>query len=85
MRNLHRMGASVEQDGDRIAVTGQCPLRGAEIETTGDHRLAMAFAVAGLAAEGPTVIQNAESVAVSYPEFWSELERIAPGALTMEP
>jgi len=85
VRNLRRMGASVEQSGDRIMVQGEATLRGAEIETAGDHRLAMAFAIAGLAAEGPTVIQNAESVAVSYPEFWSELERIAPGALTMEP
>jgi 3-phosphoshikimate 1-carboxyvinyltransferase len=85
VRNLRRMGASVEQDGDRIAVTGQGPLRGAEIETAGDHRLAMAFAVAGLAAEGRTVIPNANCVAVSYPEFWSELERVAPDALTMEP
>ena len=85
VRNLRRMGASVEQDGDRIAVTGQGPLRGAEIETAGDHRLAMAFAIAGLTAQGPTVIQNAECVVVSYPEFWSELERVAPGTLTMEP
>ncbi|MCX6600544.1 MAG: 3-phosphoshikimate 1-carboxyvinyltransferase [bacterium] len=84
-RNLRRMGASVEQDGDRIAVTGQGPLRGAEIETAGDHRLAMAFAIAGLAAEGRTVIQNAECVAVSYPEFWSELERVAPGTVRVEP
>ena len=83
--NLRRMGASVEQDGDRIAVTGQGPLRGAEIETAGDHRLAMAFAVAGLAADGRTAISHAECVAVSYPEFWSELERLAPGAVTVEP
>jgi len=85
VRNLRRMGASVEQDGDRIAVTGQGPLRGAEIETAGDHRLAMAFAIAGLTAQGPTVIQNAECVVVSYPEFWSELERVAPGTVRVEP
>jgi 3-phosphoshikimate 1-carboxyvinyltransferase len=85
VRNLRRMGASVEQDGARMTVQGKATLRGAEIETAGDHRLAMAFAVAGLAAEGRTVISHADCVSVSYPEFWSELERVAPGALTMEP
>jgi 3-phosphoshikimate 1-carboxyvinyltransferase len=85
VNNLRRMGARVEQTGDGMAVTGRTELRGAEIETAGDHRLAMAFAIAGLAANGRTVISHANCVAVSYPEFWSELERIAPGAVTVEP
>jgi 3-phosphoshikimate 1-carboxyvinyltransferase len=84
-RNLRRMGAGVEQSGDRLTVQGRATLRGAEIETAGDHRLALAFAIAGLVAEGRTVISRADCVAVSYPEFWSEFERVAPGALTMEP
>lgn len=83
-RNLRRMGANVEQEGDRMTVKGSTALRGAEIETVGDHRLVMAFAVAGLASEGRTLIPQAESVAVSYPEFWTELSRIAPGSLTVE-
>jgi 3-phosphoshikimate 1-carboxyvinyltransferase len=85
VRNLRRLGAQVEQDGDGMMVQGNATLRGAEIETAGDHRLAMAFAIAGLAAEGHTVIQDAECVAVSYPEFWSEFERLAPGVVTLEP
>jgi len=84
-RNLRRMGARVEQEGDRMTVKGNTALRGAEIETAVDHRLAMAFAMAGLVSEGRTVITQAESVAVSYPEFWSELSRIAPGSVTVEP
>jgi 3-phosphoshikimate 1-carboxyvinyltransferase len=83
--NLRNMGAHVEQSGEGVTVRGKTALRGAEIETAGDHRLAMAFAIAALAAKGRTVIQDAECVRVSYPEFWSEFEGLAPGTLTMEP
>jgi 3-phosphoshikimate 1-carboxyvinyltransferase len=52
-------------------------LHGAEIDPRGDHRIAMAFAVAGLGAEGSTVIRDADCAGVSYPAFFSELNRLA--------
>ena len=79
VENLRRMGAKVEerQDGLRVAGRSAGKVRGAEIESRGDHRIAMAFAVAGLAAEGPTVIRESECAGVSYPAFFKELDRLA--------
>ena len=76
--NLRRMGAGVEErpDGLRIAGRSAGPFHGAEIDPHGDHRMAMAFAVAALGAEGETVIRDAECAAVSYPEFFATLERL---------
>ena len=76
--NLRRMGAKVEElpDGLRVAGRSAGRLHGAEIEPHGDHRMAMAFAVAALGAEGETVIHGAECAAVSYPEFFTTLERL---------
>jgi 3-phosphoshikimate 1-carboxyvinyltransferase len=51
-------------------------LRGAVIEPHGDHRIAMAFAVAALGAQGPTTIRDAECAGVSYPTFYDDLERV---------
>ena len=75
--NLRRMGAEVEEFPDGLRVVGNQKLRGAEIETYGDHRIAMAFAVAGLVAEGTTVIRDSGCVDISYPEFFETLERVA--------
>ena len=77
--NLRRMGATVEErpDGLRVEGTKAGKLRGAEIEPRGDHRIAMAFAVAGLAAEGPTIIRDADCAGVSYPTFFDDLDRVA--------
>ena len=77
--NLRRMGATVEERPDGLRVEGRRAgkLHGAEIEPHGDHRIAMAFAVAGLAAEGATVIRDADCAAVSYPTFFEELNRLA--------
>ena len=76
--NLRRMGAQVEElpDGLRVAGRSAGRLHGAEIEPHGDHRMAMAFAIAALGAEGETVIRDAECAAVSYPEFFPTLERL---------
>jgi 3-phosphoshikimate 1-carboxyvinyltransferase len=76
--NLCRMGAQVEElpDGLRVAGRSAGRLHGAEIEPHGDHRMAMAFAVAALGAEGDTVIRDAECAGVSFPEFFSTLERL---------
>lgn len=79
VENLRRMGATVEEHPDGLRVAGRSAgrLRGAEIEPRGDHRMAMAFAVAALGAEGATTIQHAECAAVSFPDFFSVLERLS--------
>jgi len=76
--NLRRMGAEVEErpDGLRIAGRSAGKLRGAEIETHRDHRIAMAFAVAALGAEGSSVIRGAECADVSFPGFYEALEKV---------
>lgn len=75
--NLRRMGAEVEEFPDGLRVAGRQLLRGAEIETRADHRIAMAFAVAGLVAHGTTVIRNSDCVDISFPGFFEVLDRIA--------
>ena len=78
VENLRRMGATVDERPDGLRVEGRRAgrLHGAAIETRGDHRMAMAFAVAALGADGPTVIDNAECAAVSYPDFFATLEKM---------
>jgi 3-phosphoshikimate 1-carboxyvinyltransferase len=77
--NLKRMGAKVEERPDGLRVEGRSagPLHGAEIDPRGDHRIAMAFAVAALAAQGETRILDSDCAAVSYPSFYTELRRLA--------
>ena len=74
---LRGMGASVEERPDGISIEGPVSLRGATIDSKGDHRIAMAFAIAGLVASGPTTIEDADSAAVSYPDFFNDLRGIA--------
>jgi 3-phosphoshikimate 1-carboxyvinyltransferase len=78
VENLRRMGARVDElpDGLRVAGRSAGQLRGAEIEPHGDHRMAMAFAVAALGAKGDTTIRDAECAAVSSPDFFEALERL---------
>jgi 3-phosphoshikimate 1-carboxyvinyltransferase len=75
--NLRRMGAQVEEFEDGFRIPGGQKLHGTTIDSFGDHRIAMAFAVAALRAEGDTVIRGAESTAISYPEFFETLEGLA--------
>jgi len=75
--NLRRMGAEVEEFDDGLKIPGGQRLHGAEIDACGDHRIAMAFAVAALRAEGETLIRGAESAAISYPAFFDTLEGLA--------
>jgi 3-phosphoshikimate 1-carboxyvinyltransferase len=74
--NLRRMGASVEErpDGLRIEGKGRGRLQGAEVDPRGDHRMAMALAVAALGAEGRSIIRDSECVGISYPNFFEVLE-----------
>lgn len=76
-RNLRAMGAEVEEFEDGLDVPGGQTLHGATIDSGGDHRIAMAFSVAALRAEGDTLIQGAESAAISFPEFFDLLNLVA--------
>jgi 3-phosphoshikimate 1-carboxyvinyltransferase len=75
--NLRAMGAEVEEFEDGLDVPGAQQLHGAEINSGGDHRIAMAFSVAALRATGETVIHGSESAAISFPEFYELLDRVA--------
>ena len=75
--NLRRMGVEIESTPDGFHVAGQQKFHAAELDSCGDHRIAMAFAVAALAADGPCTIDGAESAGVSFPEFFSIIRQIA--------
>ena len=74
--NLRAMGAQVIEMSDGLEIHGPAPLRGARLASFGDHRIAMAFAVAGLFADGETIIQDADCIRESYPGFQGTLEII---------
>ena len=75
--NLRAMGAECTEKADGLIVPGRQKLHGAVLESYGDHRIAMAFSVAALVAEGETTIREPECASISYPEFYATLERIA--------
>ncbi len=75
--NLRSMGAQVVELSDGLEIHGRAPLHGARLSSFGDHRIAMAFAVAGMFAEGETVIQDVDCVATSYPGFEKMLSELA--------
>jgi len=74
--NLRKMGAEIEERPDGMRIPGGQRLHGAELESFGDHRIAMAFAVAALRAEGETIIHGADAAGVSYPGFFEDLKSI---------
>jgi 3-phosphoshikimate 1-carboxyvinyltransferase len=76
-RNLRAMGAEVAEFEDGLDVPGGQMLHGAAIDSGGDHRIAMAFSIAALRADGETLIQGAESAAISFPEFFDLLDQVA--------
>lgn len=73
---LARLGADVHELPDGLVVRGGRKLRGTMCQSYGDHRMAMALAVAGLVADGETTIDGSRAADVSYPAFWEELERL---------
>ena len=75
--NLRRMGVSVDVAADGFTLPGKQSFQSAELDSFGDHRIAMAFSVAALAAAGECVIHNAGAASVSYPEFYTTLREIA--------
>jgi 3-phosphoshikimate 1-carboxyvinyltransferase len=76
VENLRAMGAQVEEHADGLTIYGRTRLRGAHINPHGDHRIAMAFTIAALIADGASEIAGAECVSVSFPEFFELLESV---------
>lgn len=74
---LRRFGVTVEEFDDGMAITGQQELRGATVSSYGDHRVAMAFIIAGLTASGETKVEDTASIATSFPEFMESLESLS--------
>ena len=77
--NLRAMGAQVDEREDGLKIPGGQSLQGGELESFGDHRIAMAFSVAALRARGETLIRGSECAAISYPEFFSTLQGLIEG------
>ncbi len=73
---LRKMGANIEEMDDGMIINGPTPLKGTYVNSHGDHRIAMSLAVAALVADGETVIENSESIAISYPSFEDTLRSI---------
>jgi 3-phosphoshikimate 1-carboxyvinyltransferase len=84
VENLRRMGADVTERPDGLSAPGGQRLRGAVIETDGDHRIAMAFSIAALVADGASEIANAECAAVSFPDFYDALRGLGATAYSAE-
>jgi 3-phosphoshikimate 1-carboxyvinyltransferase len=76
VENLRKMGVDVEEFEDGMLIRGGNPLHGAEIESHGDHRIAMAFCMAGLFAKGETVVCGTDCINTSYPGFSHHLDAI---------
>lgn len=74
--NLRAMGVEIEVAPDGFRVPGRQRFRAAEVDSFGDHRIAMAFSIAALAADGESIIKNAEAASVSFPEFYQTLARL---------
>ncbi|MGA3044672.1 MAG: 3-phosphoshikimate 1-carboxyvinyltransferase [Bryobacteraceae bacterium] len=75
--NLRRMGVQAEESPGGLAIPGRQRFHAAELDSFGDHRIAMAFAIAALCADGESAIQGAEAASVSFPEFFETLRQIA--------
>lgn len=78
-KNLRAMGVEVAEFDDGMEITGGATLRGATMPSFGDHRIAMAFTIAGLFADGETVLEDVECVATSYPNFEETLRLVRSG------
>ena len=74
VRNLSAMGADVEETEDGMIIHGGYPLHGADLKSSKDHRIAMSMAIAAIAADGESHIDDADCVGISYPKFWETLK-----------
>jgi 3-phosphoshikimate 1-carboxyvinyltransferase len=80
-RELRKMGANIEEREDGMIVRGPVQLKGADVTSPpGDHRIAMTLAVAALVADGNTVVENAQAIQSSFPNFMEVLESVTTGA-----
>jgi 3-phosphoshikimate 1-carboxyvinyltransferase len=77
VKNLRAMGAEVTEHEDGMDIPGGQTLRGGVVDSGLDHRIAMAFSIAALRAEGETEIQGAEAASISFPEFFTWLDELA--------
>lgn len=75
---LSKMGAKIRETDDGMVIDGPTKLQGTVVESYGDHRIAMSLAIAGLIADGKTVIKNAECIDISHPSFTSDLHKVSP-------
>lgn len=80
VEGLSRLGASIEETADGMIIHGGRMLEGAEVESYGDHRIAMTLGIAGLLARGETAVAGAETAGVSYPDFWDTLDELRESA-----
>ena len=77
VKELSALGARIEERPDGMVVEGTGCLAGSAVQSHGDHRLAMALAVAGLVSQGDTIVEGAEAADVSYPQFWDHLQALS--------
>ncbi len=82
-KSLSAMGGEVRELEDGLTIRGPSALRGARIDAMGDHRIAMSFAVAGLAAQGETIIEGAQWADISFPGFYELLSKLSGGAVSI--
>ena len=75
-RQLTAMGAKINERSDGLCIIGGQPLKGNEIDSETDHRVAMSLAIASILAEGDSMLFRSDAAAVSYPDFWKDLERL---------
>ena len=73
---LRKLGVEIEEYPDGIAIKGKAILKGCEVETYNDHRIAMSLSIAGLIAEGDTIVNNHECIDISFPGFFSTLDHL---------
>ena len=80
-KHLADMGANIEATADGMIIHGPTPLHGATVDSSGDHRIGMSFAIAGSLATGETIIENADAINTSYPEFADHFHHLSGVAL----
>ncbi len=84
VQGLQKMGAHVEEQEDGMIIHGPTPLKGCTLSSLGDHRIAMSFAVAGLVANSPVVVEEAQWACISYPAFFDELKALGADCEILE-
>jgi 3-phosphoshikimate 1-carboxyvinyltransferase len=77
VNELKKMGAEIEATEDGMIINGKTPLKGASVQSHGDHRIGMMLSIASCIAEGNTTLDQSEAVAVSYPSFFDQLSRLS--------